>query len=150
MKHARSAARALCIQALYQLDFGPEDPRAYISDFLLRCDETDGQTRSEARSLAYATVDERERIDRLISEASQKWNLNRIAAVDRAILRLGVCELLLNKTAPKIVLDEAIELAKAYSTKESGQFVNGVLDAILNRPDLEQFRNKTELPAELA
>jgi N utilization substance protein B len=84
-----------------------------------------------AAELVAATGTERAEADRLIAEASVGWPLERMAVVDRLVLRLAVAELL-DPTGPPVavVLDEAVELAKTYSTEESGRFVNGVLATI--------------------
>ncbi len=72
-----------------------------------------------------------EEIDEVIGRAAENWDLDRMAAVDRAILRLGACELLLmDDIPPAVTLNEAIEIAKKYSTPESGKFVNGILDRV--------------------
>lgn len=143
-------ARALAMQMLYQLELNAETFETFVGEFLLRSEENDGEVKAISRSLAVGANLDRTRIDRLISEAAEKWELKRIAPVDRAILRLGVHELLnVPATPPKVAINEAIELAKAYSTVESPGFVNGILDAILKRPDFEAYRHKQELPEEL-
>lgn len=74
------------------------------------------------------------RADRLITEVSLDWAPERMAVVDRLVLRLATCELLSSDSPPKaVVIDEAVELAKVYSTEESGRFVNGILSAIAGR-----------------
>jgi len=70
-------------------------------------------------------------IDKLLTSVAENWQLSRMAAIDRAIMRIAVCELLYCKDAPpKVVINEAVELAKRYSTAASGGFVNGLLDRI--------------------
>jgi transcription antitermination protein NusB len=80
------------------------------------------------------TVESRQsEIDRLIDDAAIGWDLDRMAVVDRNVLRLGVAELLDDDVPTAVVLDEAVELASAYSTDDSGRFVNGVLAALAAR-----------------
>ena len=87
-----------------------------------------------ARSLVEGAVDHRDEIDGLISEQADNWRLERMPAVDRNILRLAVYELLYEEDIPKLVIvDEAIELAKKFSTDQSSRFVNGLLDGLLKK-----------------
>jgi N utilization substance protein B len=74
-------------------------------------------------------------IDGLIEEHTEKWRIERIAMVDRNVLRMAICELLQEDTPKKVVINEALEVTKRYSTPEAVQFVNGVLDAV--RMELE-------------
>ena len=84
-----------------------------------------------ALHLAEGTLATQEKIDQLIQEECKQWSLERMANVDKTILRLAVYEMMaFPNTAKNIVLNEAIEMAKAFSTEESGAFVNGILDKI--------------------
>jgi N utilization substance protein B len=75
--------------------------------------------------------DHREEIDKVLREALTRWDLKRLAVIDRCVLRIGVAELLYEPEAPtRVVLDEAIEIAKQFGSSESGRFVNGVLDRV--------------------
>ncbi len=87
-----------------------------------------------ARSLVSGTLDHLDEIDALITRQADNWRLERMPAVDRNILRLAVFELLHEEDIPKlVVVDEAIELAKRFSTDQSSRFVNGLLDGLLKR-----------------
>lgn len=97
----------------------------------------DEDVRSYARHMAEGVWETRESIDRWIDRLAPQWPVKRQPAVDRTILRLAVWELTNTVTPPKVVLDEAIELAKEYSTENSGSFVNGVLDTVLR--EIEQL-----------
>ena len=89
------------------------------------------QARSDACSLVVGVLAERRELDRLIADAAENWRLGRMAIVDRNILRLGAWELAYNPDIPeKVAIDEAIELAKRFGSKESGAFVNGILDRV--------------------
>lgn len=86
-----------------------------------------------ARRLVLGVQRNRSELDLLIRRASKHWRLERMAMVDRSILRLAVYEMLhLEDVPPKVAIDEALELAKRYGAKESGAFINGVLDQIYN------------------
>lgn len=87
-----------------------------------------------AVKLAVGTWDERATIDEQIGEAARNWRVPRMAAIDRLVLRLAVRELTAHpETPPRVVVDEAIELARAYSGEEAARFVNGVLDGVLKK-----------------
>ncbi len=89
------------------------------------------QARRYACSLVLGVLAERRELDRLIADAAENWRLGRMAIVDRNILRLGAWELTYNPDIPeKVAIDEAIELAKRFGSKESGAFVNGILDQV--------------------
>jgi N utilization substance protein B len=90
----------------------------------------DPETRRQATEMAAGTWEQRESIDRWVERLAPQWPPRRQPAVDRNLLRLAVWELTNTVTPPKVIIDEAIELAKAYSTENSGAFVNGVLDAV--------------------
>src|SRR5690606_13257559 len=95
------------------------------------------RVRARATALVGGTVERMADIDRLLEEASTNWRLDRMPVVDRLILRLGIYELVYEQTTPPaVVIDEALELARRFSTEEAVPFINGVLDAIRRR--LEQ------------
>ncbi|MCB9228163.1 MAG: transcription antitermination factor NusB [Deltaproteobacteria bacterium] len=73
-------------------------------------------------------------VDKLISQTSQRWPVERMPAMDRSVLRLAVWEMIVAQEPRKVVINEAIELAKLYGTEHSGKFVNGILDALSKRP----------------
>ena len=128
-KRNRTLAREIALQALFQQDLAGDDPQK-ISELLAEATE-DSREREYARSLALGVLENRQELDRRIVEVTDNWKLDRIAAVDRAILRLGLYELLeMDEVPPKVVINESVELAKKFSTAKSGSFVNGVLDRI--------------------
>jgi transcription antitermination factor NusB len=126
----RRKARELVLQALYAFELSGEE----IGIVLEQLPELEGvstDVRQFASTLATKTVEHLKRIDEIISRNVQRWELSRIAVVDKNILRLAICELLYFADIPqKVSINEAIELAKIFSTKESGGFVNGILDAV--------------------
>jgi transcription antitermination factor NusB len=137
----RTRARELALQFLYALDVQGDEYRERLDAFLH--EELAGKTGAE-EAVAYATrlVDgvilNRPAIDRLLAEAARNWGLTRMAGIDRNCLRLGVYEMLHEPEVPtKVAINEAIELAKRYSTEQSGGFVNGILDRIRKDRGLE-------------
>jgi N utilization substance protein B len=119
------------MQALCQLDVQGEEGRPMLRKFFL--DNTDDDmTIALAQKWTDNAWDYIKACDDMISTAAVRWKLSRLSHVDRAILRLSVYQLKYCKDIPcKVVLNEAIELAKKYSTEQSPRFVNGVLDAVL-------------------
>jgi len=91
----------------------------------------DGEIKQKAITLAQAVWEARPLADACVERLAPQWPIRRLAAVDRAVLRIGIWELTSSDTPPKVAIDEAIELAKEYSTELSAGFVNGVLDAAL-------------------
>lgn len=94
-----------------------------------------------ATRLFLGTVDRRDEIDELIAAQAERWKVSRMAAVDRNIIRMSVYELLHEGDTPKlVVIDEAIEIGKRFGNEKSSQFINGILDGILKRYNLETAR----------
>jgi N utilization substance protein B len=92
-----------------------------------------------SRFLLVGITSERERLDQHLEKASEHWKLSRFTYVDKNILRIGAYEMLFSPDVPpKVAIDEAIELAKAYGDQDSGRFVNGVLDELAGRLELKQ------------
>ncbi|MFO8012518.1 MAG: transcription antitermination factor NusB [Phycisphaerae bacterium] len=128
----RERARQMALQALYQLDVRGETVGAETVDFL-RGSTRDPETYFFARRLAEGAWGWREEADRLIEAAAEHWRVARMAAVDRNILRLATWEICRAPDIPeRVSIDQAIELAKAFSTAEAPGFVNGVLDRVLH------------------
>ncbi len=120
---------------LYQYDVGHQ-PADYILESFWEMNEHPSKVREFADQLFRGSIDRISEIDRTIQQHTQNWRLVRMAAVDRNILRLAVYEFLSDSRTPEtVVINEALEIAKKYSTHESAQFVNGVLDSIKNDLD---------------
>ena len=128
----RRRAREIALQFLYQLDVnGGSDPTPYESDFWTRQVEVDGPTREYAGALVHGAKGQQAKIDELITRSTENWDLERMSVVDRNILRLAVFELgWQHEVPPKVAINEAIEIAKKFGTRESSRFINGVLDRI--------------------
>lgn len=123
----------MALQCLVQLDVQGDDLLGDIPAFIAESSEST-QVKTLSSELAHGTWADRQSCDELIGKTVKHWQLQRIALVDRAILRLGVWEILNRPEVPvKVVLDQAIELGKRFSTAESAQFINGVLDAIVRQ-----------------
>ena len=126
----RTKARELALQFLYQIDVTKENPDAVLEIF---CQEHKAEKRIKEFTLRLiqGVLANLEKIDQLISESAQNWQLKRMAVIDRNILRLSCFELLfLEDIPPKVSLNEAIELAKRFGDLDSSKFVNGILDKI--------------------
>jgi N utilization substance protein B len=127
---SRRKARELAMQMLFQWELGGHSPEHVISSFL-HVQRIDREVESFARSLFEGTVSEVEALDRRVREQAEHWRLERMAAVDRNLLRVALYELLhCPETPPAVVINEALEIARRFSGKDSVEFVNGVLDAI--------------------
>jgi transcription antitermination protein NusB len=120
----RHQQRERALSLLYEAELKGEDPRAVLAGLPVPPDEY-------VRTLVALTVASGVEADERISGAAVGWPLDRMAVIDRIVLRLAVAELLDPEGPPTaVVIDEAVELVKAYSTEESGRFVNGVLATI--------------------
>jgi transcription antitermination protein NusB len=126
----RTKARECAFQLLYQWQMTGE-PMPRVIDAFWQIRTGTPEMRAMAERLAVGAQGRVERLDRAIAAAVENWRLDRIAPVDRTILRLGTYELSAEpQTPPAVVLDEAVELAKRFGEADSPGFVNGVLDAI--------------------
>ena len=138
----RRKARVLALQIIYQHDIGSRT----LDDILRSFWESQGlppaEVRTFAEDLAAGVRDHLEEIDALAGEYSSHWNLERMAAVDRNIIRLAVYELIYrDDIPPKVTINEFVEIAKKFSTEDSGAFVNGVLDRIFQEKSTAQKKD---------
>ena len=136
----RRRGRELALQILFQIDLGKEEKPLTLEDcrkdFLENQDENP-EIKDFAYQLAKGTLENLEKIDALIKERLQNWDFSRIATVDRNIIRAAVYELVFRDEIPvAVTINEAIEIAKDYSGKESSKFVNGILDKIKKDKDI--------------
>jgi len=129
----RTKGREYAMQMLFQWDISQQDCAKIESKFWKSAKAAD-QTRRFANALFEGAANEAAALDEIIAKHAQNWRLERISAIDRAILRLAIHELRGKGTPPRVVLNEAIEMAKKFSSEESGSFVNGILDAIHKSP----------------
>lgn len=127
----RRKSRELCLQMLFQWDMGKQLPEQVLKTFWAERGEVDEETRGFADDLFRVAVDQQVRIDELIQKHAQHWRMDRMAAVDRNVLRAGVAEFLGHHETPRpVVINEALEIARKFSAPESVQFINGVLDSV--------------------
>ena len=134
-KDRRHRAREAALQILYQWEVGGSEVEHAADTFFGRQWPDTGPPpeglREFASLLARDTVARLNKIDPLIAETAERWRPERMAVIDRLILRMAVCELLRDKeTPPPVVINEALELARTFSTEDAVKFVNGMLDGI--------------------
>lgn len=139
---SRRKARECALQMLFAIDVAESAPdtlvRLYWSD-LSDGEGADEQTRDFASKLVKGACANLQTVDERIKSRAEHWRISRMAVVDRNVLRLAVYEFLFEKTPHTVVINEALEIARRFSTYEATQFINGILDAIkndLNRSDV--------------
>jgi N utilization substance protein B len=126
----RRKAREETLRILYRLEFDNRQPEETLSQYWEN-KKTNQATREYSTWLVNGIISHHKKIDTIIQNASEHWRLSRMALIDRNILRMAVFELLYEENIePAVVINEAIEIAKAYSGNEAAAFVNGILDAI--------------------
>ncbi len=131
MAAKRTKSRERALQALYQIDVASTDLDEALVRFWRSFEPVEREVREMAEVLVRGVAAHRRQIDEAIEAVSVNWRLDRMAKVDRNVLRLAVHELLHRPEVPvKVVIDEAIELGKKFGSESSGAFVNGVLDRI--------------------
>ncbi len=129
----RTRARELAIQGLYQLDVQGQDLLEYLDGFFAE-NEGDDFVRRLALQWSRGTWENLKECDKLIVASTIKWEISRLSPVDKSILRLSAYQLkFCPEIPPKVVINEAIELAKKFSTEKSAAFVNGVLDTVMKK-----------------
>jgi len=129
----RTRARELAIQGLYQLDVQGHNLLEHLREFFIE-EDGDDLVRKLALDWTKGTWENLAQCDELIASSTVKWELSRISSVDKSILRLAVYQLkFCSDIPPKVTINEAIELAKKFSTSQSPAFVNGVLDAVFKK-----------------
>lgn len=127
----RRAAREITLQALYAQEIS-EDSVEIVKGNIIDTSELSEELKQFASILFETSVLHKKEIDQYIRERSENWEFDRIAIVDRLILRMAICEFMyFEDIPPKVSISEGIEIAKKYSTDDSGAFVNGILDAVL-------------------
>jgi N utilization substance protein B len=139
----RRKARELVLQGLYAWEMNQDRFEAILETFTNEIPK-DPDTVEFASSLLRQAVRHQEELDRDIRSVVKNWDFDRLALLDRLILRLAVAELLyFNEIPPKVTINEAIDLAKKFSTEQSGQFVNGILDALYRQYHQEKRIQKS-------
>jgi len=128
----RSQAREIAFQLLYRDDLNPPGDPVEADARIRRRLGSDDLVEFAQRLVAGVRRHSQE-IDALIEQAAANWSLQRIAATDRNVIRLGAYEILHTDTPDRVAIDEAVELAKRFGTAQSAQFVNGILDKLMHR-----------------
>ncbi len=137
---ARHYARELALKVLYEHDVAGAPLTVVLDRTLAGASMADGDY---ARQLVQGTVSNREQIDEWLGGAAREWRIQRMPPIDRNILRLGCYEMVWEQSVPlSVVIDEALELARVYSTDEAKRFVNGVLGAIAEKVRPEGDRDR--------
>ena len=127
----RRKSRELALQMLFQLEMGKQEPDDVRRTFWSERKDLDEKVRSFADTLFNIACERQQEIGELIERNAEHWRMDRMAAVDRNLLRAGVAEFLgYPKTPPAVIINEALEIARRFSTPESVQFINGVLDSV--------------------
>jgi len=128
----RSRGREVALQVLYQIEQNCEVPPEEVRSFIRRRLLDDCKLCEFTEGLISGVKEHQAQIDSIISQVAENWRLDRMAAIDRNILRLGAYEMLFCPEIPaKVAINEALELPKRYSTAQSSRFVNGILDRVL-------------------
>jgi len=137
----RRKAREMALQALYRVEItGDESPEGL--ELLWQHFEAPLEARSFAKELLRGVIEKREEIDRLIREAVEHWSFERLSRVDLNVLRVSVLELLEGGTPTRIVLNEAIEIARRFGGDDAAQFVNGILDHVAGVLGVREDRDR--------
>jgi len=127
----RRKSREYALQMMFQWDMCKDSFAVVQSTFWSLNEGVDEEVMHFANRLVEGTIDNVERIDVALARHAEHWRVARMAAVDRNVLRLGTYELLIETTTPQaVVINEALEIARKFSTPESIQFINGILDSI--------------------
>ena len=133
----RRKAREFALQVLYGREI-TEKPSEVMLEYVSRKAKGDTEISSFAMKLIQKTIEHQKTLDENVIGVVDNWEFERIALIDRLILRLALCELLyFDVIPPKVTINEAIELAKEFSTAQSGRFVNGVLDSLYKKLSTE-------------
>jgi N utilization substance protein B len=123
---SRRRARELALQTLFSVEVGHHDPGAALDDALAV--GASPEARAFVKDLVYGTLEHADQSDALVGPLLEGWTIERLPTVDRLLLRMGVYEMRYRPEVPRpVIINEAVELAKKFSTEASGRFVNGVL-----------------------
>lgn len=138
---SRRKARESALQMLFQLDVGQNDWQA--AENTLAEAEIHESNQEFARQVVRGTLENLEFVDKIINKYSLEWPVDRLANVDKTILRLAIFELAYMETSYKIVINESVELAKIFGGDESGSFINAILDSVYNKEIISSKQPET-------
>jgi N utilization substance protein B len=129
----RRLARETALQAIYAEELSGNSIEAVVTDIIENSEELPAELKPFTREIFESTTLHKKELDQYIKTKSENWDFERIAVIDRLIIRMAICEFLyFDDIPPKVSISEAIEIAKKYSTDDSSAFVNGILDAVLH------------------
>ena len=139
-KHDKRQARVLALKMIYSKEINTDQKESSIAKDI---SEVNGKSSKEiteyAKQIFDLTFEKQDEMDKYIVEKSSNWDINRIGLIDKLIIRMSLAEMLyVNGVPPKVSIVEGVEIAKEYSTNDSGAFVNGILDSVYN----EKMRDK--------
>ena len=139
-KHDKRQARVLALKMIYSKEINADQKESSIAKDI---SEVNGKSSKEiteyAKQIFDLTFEKQDEMDKYIVEKSSNWDINRIGLIDKLIIRMSLAEMLyVNEVPPKVSIVEGVEIAKEYSTNDSGAFVNGILDSVYN----EKMRGK--------
>lgn len=144
MQYKRRTAREVVMKALYALELSNDSLEHIIDTVLKPALKKDPELLQFAETLFLFTVRDIKQMDKIISEFADNWDIKRIAVLDKSILRMALVEIVKFDDIPtKVTINEAIEIAKTYSTPKSGKFVNGILDAASAKLEEQGLISKT-------
>jgi N utilization substance protein B len=127
----RRKTKVIALQALYEVDAVDHDPIQVLDRLMVEAD-LPASARQVTREMVRGVVENRRELDRIITELAPSWPVSQIAAVDRSLLRLAIYELMFSRQAPpKVTVNEAVDLARAFGSESSRKFVNGVLGSVM-------------------
>ena len=127
----RRQAREIVLKILYQIEVSDENPTTVLDSFWERNQNVNASVKDFASDLAKGILKKYEELDNIIKQKLKNWRFDRVAVIDKNILRMGIFEILYRDDIPNSVsINEAIEIAKKYGDKDSSRFVNGILDKV--------------------
>ncbi len=140
----RREGRELVIQALFAEEIGGNDWGHILNSVIKPKFKDDNTNYKFTEKLYFETLNHKEQLDEIIQDHIKNWRIDRLATLDKVLLRMALCEFLYFEEVPtKVTINEAIEIAKNFSTSKSGKFINGILDAALEDLQEQDKINKT-------
>lgn len=139
----RRTIREKVLQVLYAHEISQE-PITNVIDYILTDLQNYKADFDFAKQIIYKVLQHQEELDEIIKTKVANWEFNRIAVIDKFLLRIGICELIyFDEIPPKVTINEAIEIAKNYSTDKSSKFINGVLDSVYEQLEKDKKLTKS-------
>lgn len=138
LKRNRSKSRSLALQTLFEIDLTKHHIDDVLGHLMVESDLDENHLKF-AREIVFGVLDKKKQIDSLIAECATEREVGDLSSLDRSVLRMGILELLdFSDTPPKVVVNEAVELAKIYGSDNSYKFVNGVLGSVLQKLKIKE------------